>query len=460
MANLPPKLDGAGATNAATSVSSIAATITTSNSNDIILAFVHAVSTGAAGSAATVTGVADGLLTWARRGSIYFGASAPYNTLELWWAAATNPVSSLTVTASLSETIDACSIQLIAVSGCESLTNPWDTSTFLPATFGTTTNIGAPQLQITTVNSNTMLLGLFATYSNTGTVYPGSQTGFKGLYDTTIQGTNYSETLSEYQYASGMLINPTYVSFGGIPWTTPDWVVLFDALVGDPGPTNIYLRAGQTPSSTIKLLNGGASINGQAVTVATSSAVGVVKQVDKAIPVTTSSAVSVVKQAGKVVAVAVSSAVTAAKAVGKVVAVPVSSAITAVKAVGKAVAVPVSSAVGAAKSTGKAVAVSCSSAVGVAKQAGKNVAVAVSSSVAMAKLINKLVGVAASSAVVVTTTTGQVYTQLVSVSVSTTVTVATTINRFAFIASRAAMRLYGAMSAVIAWGSQNKVDLD
>jgi hypothetical protein len=214
-------IDGTGATNTATGTTTIAAAITTTQSNDIIIAFIHSERTTAQGSPANVTNVSGGGLTWHMQNQLQYVNN---QDLELWWAAATSPLTAQTITATFSVAIDDASIQLIAVNGCGNLATPWDN---FPGGWPATQNSAGsatPSKSISTATANTMLFGFFGSGSNNNST-PGP--GFTGLYTTTNGGgTNWSFTRSQYQVFTATQTNYT-AAFGS---AASNWGVIFNAL--------------------------------------------------------------------------------------------------------------------------------------------------------------------------------------------------------------------------------------
>lgn len=184
-------IDGSGATAIASGTSSVAATITTPSTNDIIIAFIHCESTSVA---RTVSGVSGGGLTWALR-KRWTNPSGPWSNIESWWAAAASPLTAQTITATFSGAIDDCSLQLAAVHGVLNLVGPWDVNVSLPvAAAGISGNIS---VSISTTATDTILFGF--TGDATPNV-PATGTGFTQLYLTSNGGgANYSYTKSQYQ---------------------------------------------------------------------------------------------------------------------------------------------------------------------------------------------------------------------------------------------------------------------
>ena len=189
-------IDGAGATGSASNSATLtSAPLTTTRTNNIILALVHFEDHIGTGS---VSGISGGGLTWARRSQyrfhdVYDGA------MEVWWAAAAAPLSAQVATVGFSggaTQVDAATIQLIAIHGVASLTVPWDTNVSLPAKL-TTSSSGLATVPISTTAAHTMVLGFNAANSVRGAT-PGS--GFIGLYQVFRNGIDLaSYSYSDYQ---------------------------------------------------------------------------------------------------------------------------------------------------------------------------------------------------------------------------------------------------------------------
>jgi hypothetical protein len=216
-------IDGAGATNTATNTTTVAAAITTSLANDIILCFLHEERGGAA---TTFTGVSGAGLTWTRRFQYqYTGAS--YNTVELWWALAPSVLSAVTITATMGATIDGSSIQLIAVNGANT-SAPFDVNASFPAR-AATYSASTWSAAVSTAAANTMLFG-FGASGNGPTFTVG--TGFTHLYHTYDPSSGlYSITDTEYQLFTSA--QTSYSATYGV--TMADSIVAFDALAAGSG---------------------------------------------------------------------------------------------------------------------------------------------------------------------------------------------------------------------------------
>src|SRR5712692_7993391 len=117
--------------------SSMAVTLTTLNSNDIIVLAIHSEALNASGSHAAVASVADTAnLTWAKRSSVALdnaGAGNAYNDAEMWWAFSSGVLTGDVITITLSKSVDAASVAAWGVNGANTAA-PWDGNASLPAT--------------------------------------------------------------------------------------------------------------------------------------------------------------------------------------------------------------------------------------------------------------------------------------------------------------------------------------
>ena len=146
-----------------------AVSLTTSNTNDVILMVV-------AGTGGPVVSVTSSNLTFTRR-SVTFKV-VPSTTLEVWYAISSGTLSSesITVTQTGSSTLV---INAFGLSGANTST-PWDTNVSLPA-FGNTSATGS------TTNANDLLLFC----ERFSTVGPSLPTGFTSIYSSANLCTAY-----------------------------------------------------------------------------------------------------------------------------------------------------------------------------------------------------------------------------------------------------------------------------
>ena len=170
-------LDGSAAPNYGPSVSSIAATLTTAQTNDIIIVTVV---TNDYSAYRTVSSVSGGGLTWARRGTSVQWTDATYkNNHEVWWAVAASPLSSVAITATLSASATYATIFAFGVSGADT-TTPWDTNGALPASATHLTPTSLPTVNVSTSASKTMILGF---ESDTDAANCSAGSGYTAIHD-------------------------------------------------------------------------------------------------------------------------------------------------------------------------------------------------------------------------------------------------------------------------------------
>jgi len=199
---LPALTVDGSATGSFTSASSGTVTLTTSDSNDIIVVMVEDEDTGNA-VLRTVSSVAASGLTFAHRSSGSINSS-PYTEMEVWYAAASTPLSSVTITATLSGSIDDASLVAFGVNGANTA-SPWDSNGALPKT-ATGTASGNPTVTaVSTSNANDILLG-FTGLALAGAGTPAVETAASGytLIQTQVNGggTGASEAAAEYKVVS------------------------------------------------------------------------------------------------------------------------------------------------------------------------------------------------------------------------------------------------------------------
>jgi hypothetical protein len=234
-----PVPDGSPATgrdSGTTSVPTNVALLTTSNANDILVAFIYNNRTSGQGSAITVSSVTDNnTLTWAKApGSSFSFQSAapgtPFIDVEIWWALAAAAQTNNTVTATFAATMDNAAIIVQAFTGCGNLSAPWDVNGSLPATANSGT-AGAPAITgISTTAAGTALLAFVAS-ANTSAGYTDQTagTGYTMIANEVAQaGTNFSKGAAERQAftaAQSGLTADFAVSWNG-------WIAIAHALVG------------------------------------------------------------------------------------------------------------------------------------------------------------------------------------------------------------------------------------
>ena len=229
-------------------------TLTTAAPNDIIVVQeVNATGFGGA-PAATISSISDTAgLTWRQRTATStpdidgYSYDVAFNT-EVWWAYAPSPLSSDTITATMTGNtadIDCIGLAAFGVNGANT-SNPWDTNTSLPAAVINDDNNAIPSVSpISTNAADTMLLGFLATpeYSEGGNEDGGSGDYAVGSGYTQIAYNNIgscadaAQQLIEYKVASSSQSNAA-ISFSA---TAPisSWVMIGDAIqaASQPAPS-------------------------------------------------------------------------------------------------------------------------------------------------------------------------------------------------------------------------------
>jgi hypothetical protein len=226
---VPLSLDGHAASSGSVSGSgNIAATLTTANSNDIIVACIYNEAQGHSAGPHAVSGVSGGGLTWTQRSS---QTSTAFNgsALEVWWAHASSPLSSVTITASFAGTTDDASIIVFGVSGCSNVAAPFDTNASLPKTAQSTSASSPSVAGVSTDFAKTFIFGA-----------AGSQTFFSSPGDlvapltTPIANTNtgagsgFSSAIAAEEIVSA----PQSSQGFGINRNCGSWIFIVDAIRG------------------------------------------------------------------------------------------------------------------------------------------------------------------------------------------------------------------------------------
>ena len=139
---------------------STALVLTTTQPNDIIV--VHEFNeSDALGTENTVSNITDTYgLHWTERSAttspdmIQYAGSVAGVDNEVWWALATSPLSSDTITINLSGTTDCESEVAFGVNGAN-ISNPWDSNTSLPPKAISVSGVSTPSVSgISTTNAN------------------------------------------------------------------------------------------------------------------------------------------------------------------------------------------------------------------------------------------------------------------------------------------------------------------
>lgn len=225
----------------------VSGALTTSNTDDVIVAFIG-VNNGSVAQV-RVSSVAGGGLTWTKRASQEFlsGGIFQYIDYEIWWAPAASALTAQAITATLSANSRSATIQVFAVSGANT------SSPFSPAStsFKTNTTIttDTPQTTITTLDADTLIFaGVFdggstpqtwttqASFTTIGTV-----AGFSGA-----PNFQSADTQSERQIVSSIQTGLTV----GYADATNVYVLFVDAI-------KIAAAAGGTAARKLTLLGAG-----------------------------------------------------------------------------------------------------------------------------------------------------------------------------------------------------------
>ncbi|WP_144658627.1 galactose oxidase-like domain-containing protein [Paenarthrobacter nicotinovorans] len=134
--------------------------VTTTGSNEVLLAFISSDGPNTAGSARIAT-VSGGGLTWALRQR----SNTQPGTAEIWQAVAPGPLSNVTVTATQASGSWQAAMTVVAFRGADSTTG---------ATLGANASSGAPTATLTTTRAGSWVWGVGTDWSNPIARTPGS----------------------------------------------------------------------------------------------------------------------------------------------------------------------------------------------------------------------------------------------------------------------------------------------
>ena len=211
-------------------VTTVAAALTTTKTNDIIVVMVGAEITS--GASINVASVAGGGLTWALRKRLQYNAGrrTPPNpqTYEVWWALAPSALSAVSITATFSGAADNATIVAFGVNGAKTLA-PWDTNASLPVTNTDViqTDNNPPSVSgVSTTAVNTMLIAGWSN-SNAGPALAGPPTGFTEIaFPQESSGSDWSWQEVSYQIVSAAQSSITETFVQG----RADWGIIADAI--------------------------------------------------------------------------------------------------------------------------------------------------------------------------------------------------------------------------------------
>ena len=214
-------IDGTGGNAAGSSaISSLSATLTTTKP-DIVVVASEAAGPSSYPSVSSITDTAG--LTWHSRKIFQqhgIGSATDYFDTEEWYAVATVPLTSDSITVTISASTKKFAINVFGVSGAN-IFNPFDPNSGVPGTAsGSSTS---PSVSISTSNGNDMILGLFM-QNGGSTVTSGS--GFSTITSAKSTGTltmMYSEDEVVTSAQTGLAVKATYA-------TSNAWMVIGDAI--------------------------------------------------------------------------------------------------------------------------------------------------------------------------------------------------------------------------------------
>lgn len=167
-------IDGS-ATGESALTSLAAGALTTSSSDDIIIAAIEVNSA----LSISVSGVSGGGLTWAKKIAVAnaFDGGGIFTSTEIWWAVAASPLSSQVITATATLAGDH-SIVVFGISGLNT-SSPFDSNASFPASVKNTAGASAPSIgSLSTDQTNDILLAFCSSRTDQAQGVP---TGFTNI---------------------------------------------------------------------------------------------------------------------------------------------------------------------------------------------------------------------------------------------------------------------------------------
>ncbi len=228
-------LDGQTHSNSTASLSTIGAGLTTTQSNDVVIAIIALSST----TARTVSSVTCGGLTWTKHASIvdstiyngYNSVSGYHSDIEVWTAIAATPLTAQVLTVALSGAITGAIAEILitafAVSGANTST-PFGAGGSMPLlNLVGATGVGST---ISTAVGNTFVFGV--TYGNAGAT-SGNAFPMNGMSgDGATSGTLALGATDELTVQWGTFANALSSNTDAqLRASTPDWLQYVDAVV-------------------------------------------------------------------------------------------------------------------------------------------------------------------------------------------------------------------------------------
>jgi hypothetical protein len=215
-----PTLDGT-ATGQSSATTTVAATLTTTNTNDIVCALVCVEKLS---TLLYVTGITGGV-TWQKRSQ----TTLTDLSLELWWGVSAGALSGVTITATFNAASDCAAILIFGVSGCNTA-QPWDNNLTLPNRMYTA--LAIPSVgNISTSNANAFLIFAFGTKSGLTSTIGTVPTGFTQIgFRANGSGSRAATVGAAYRGVTATQTNQTFA--WGSNLNSPAYA-LFDALTAD-----------------------------------------------------------------------------------------------------------------------------------------------------------------------------------------------------------------------------------
>lgn len=218
-------LDGS-ASNSSAAASSISASLTTTKTNDIVVACILSVGT----TLRTVSTVTASGLTFTKRSSqSSTNADGKIVNMEVWWALAATALTAKSITATLSGSAnDSVQLLVFGANGAD-VTSPWDANASLPDyTANNTNSFSGMTSTAFSTSSGDRLVFCFATNNGSSTMVPQSRIGNEPPL--TLLANNNAGTynaFAEYAPAANTLTSKTIQVGGG---TAANWLMVVDAL--------------------------------------------------------------------------------------------------------------------------------------------------------------------------------------------------------------------------------------
>jgi hypothetical protein len=245
-----PSLSTDGSKSAYSATSSLSASLTTSDTNDVIIVFV----TTASSSLVTVNtnGVTATGLSFSKRVQQSDEMSSVYYDAEEWYAISSGTLNSKSIAVALSGSASDDSYEgVFGINGANTA-SPFDTNGLVPDVNYTTS--GSPMCTISTSNANDIIIGAMTNNGQT----PAAGSGFTEI--TGASNTNGDNSLlTEYKIVSATQ-SDVRVAWGSLAST--EWIAVADAVVQASSTVSITFTSSTTSPAT-----GWFTVNGSAESV-------------------------------------------------------------------------------------------------------------------------------------------------------------------------------------------------